>query len=184
MNKHYSHNIYSIVTLFCVAIFFSCKDNFKEVQQIGVLQNAPIGDADTINLKYTDSSRLIANLISPKMLDYSNRSFGFSEFPQGIELILYDQDGNPSKVFADYAISYNDTGLIDLRENVIIATYNQDSLFTSQLYYDQKNEWVFTNQHWRFIGESKDLYGKGFDSNKEFEERQMLELGGDVDVNN
>jgi LPS export ABC transporter protein LptC len=118
------------------------------------------------------------------MLDYSNRPFGFSEFPDGIELILYDKDDNASKVFADYAIYYNATGLIDLRDNVIIATHNQDSLFTSQLFYDQKNEWVFTNKRWRFVGSAKDLYGQGFDSNKEFEEREMLQLGGDVELNN
>lgn len=154
------------------------------MQQIGILANAPIGEADTINLKYTDSSRLVANLLSSKMLDYSNRSFSFSEFPDGIELILYDKDDNESRVFADYAIYYNDTGLIDLQDNVIIATHNNDSLFTSQLYYDQKNEWIFTNKQWRFVGGSKDLYGQGFDSNREFEQREMLELGGDVDVDN
>ena len=51
------------------------------MQQVGVLQNEPIGVADTINLKYTDSFQLIANLLSPKMLDYSNLDFAFSELP-------------------------------------------------------------------------------------------------------
>jgi len=184
LKRHRSHKLIGIAALFCVAIFFSCDNKLKQVQQIGILANAPIGEADTINLKYTDSSRLVANLLSSKMLDFSNRSFGFSEFPEGIELILYDQDNNKSKVFADYAIYYNGTGLIDLQGNVIIATHNKDSLFTPQLYYDQKSEWLFTNQRWRFVGQSKDLYGRGFDSDKQFEKREMLELGGDVEVNN
>lgn len=167
-----------------VTIFFSCKDNFDEVQQIGVLQNAPVGEADTINLKYTDSSKLIANLLSSKMLDYSNRSFGYSEFPEGIELIIYDKENNKSKVFADYAIYYNGTGLIDLRDNVIIATHNKDTLFTSQLYYDQKTEWVFTNKPFRLRTNSSDISGRGFDSDREFERKEMLEMAGEVEVNN
>jgi LPS export ABC transporter protein LptC len=184
LKKTFEHITRSIAAFVFVAIFFSCDNKLKQVQQIGVLANAPIGEADTINLKYTDSSRLVANLLSSKMLDFSNRSFGFSEFPEGIELILYDKDNNKSKVFADYAIYYDGTGLIDLQGNVIIATHNKDSLFTPQLYYDQKSEWLFTNKTWRFVGQSKDLYGKGFDSDREFETREMLELGGDVEVNN
>lgn len=173
-----------IVTIFIVTMFFSCKDNFKEVQQIGVLQNQPIGIADTINLKYTDSSRLVANLLSAKMLDYSNRPFGFSEFPEGIELIIYDDDNNKSKIFADYAIYYNKTGLIDLQGNVILATHNKDSLFTEQLYYDQNTQWVFTNITWRLRTSSSDLKGTLFDSDRNFKEKQMDGMSGDVDINN
>ena len=109
------------------------------------------------------------------MLDYSNRSFGFSEFPEGIELIIYDRDNNKSKIFADYAIFYNETGLIDLQGNVIFATHDNDTLFTSQLYYDQKLEWVFTNKSCRLRTNSSDINGKGFDSDRDFKNKQMLE---------
>lgn len=178
------HSINVIVTILIVTMFFSCKDNLKEVQKIGVLQNAPIGIADTIDLKYTDSSKLVANLLSPKMLDYSNRSFGFSEFPEGIELIIYDRDNNKSKIFADYAIFYSKTGLIDLQGNVILATHDNDTLFTPQLYYDQKLEWVFTNKSWRLRTNSSDINGKGFDSDRDFKDKQMLGMAGEVDINN
>ena len=76
-----------IVTVFTVTMLFSCQNNFEEVQKVGVLQNQPIGEAEGIDLKYTelekDTVRLLANLLSPKMLDYSNRNFAFSEFPDG-----------------------------------------------------------------------------------------------------
>ena len=75
------HIILHIVTVFTVTMFFSCKNNFKEVQKIGISEHEPIGVAENINLKYTDSGKIKANLISPKMLDYSNRDFAFSEFP-------------------------------------------------------------------------------------------------------
>ena len=91
-------------------MFFSCKNNFKEVQQIGVLQNQPIGEAKNIDLKYTEAEdsigRIVANLLSPKMLDYSNRDFSFSEFPDGIRLLLYDENNQKNIVLADYGIVY------------------------------------------------------------------------------
>ncbi len=167
-----------------MAVFFSCKNNLKDVQQIGVLQNEPIYIADTINLKYTDSFKLRANLMSPKMLDYSNRAFGFSEFPEGIELVIYDEDGNESKIFSDYAVIYNETDLIDLQGNVILATHKKDSLFTDQMYFDQLNEWVFTNRPFRLVSDGSDISGRGFDSDKNFDDYEMLEIGGEVQIDN
>ncbi|RNC84131.1 MAG: LPS export ABC transporter periplasmic protein LptC [Winogradskyella sp.] len=184
MRRKYLHIILNIVTALAVTMFFACKNNFKDVQQVGVLQNVPIGIADTINLKYTDSFMLRANLLSSKMIDYSNRDFGFSEFPEGIELIIYDDEGNASQIFSDYAIIYNDTDLIDLRGNVILATHKNDSLFTPQMYYDQKSEWVFTNENFRLRSEGTDVSGRGFDSDRNFVDYEMLESGGIMELDN
>ena len=149
------------------------------------MQNEPIGIADTINLKYSDSLGILAaNLISSKMLDYSNRAFGFSEFPNGIELIIYDKDKNKSKIFADYAIAYNDTDLIDLRGNVILATHNGDSLFAPQMYYDQKTEWVFTNDNVKYVKEGSIQFGRVFDADRNIDFSEILEHSGDIQLDN
>ncbi len=184
MNSNTIHIKKHIVTALAVTLFFACKNNFKDIQKIGVLQNAPVGEAINIDLKYTDSARVIANLLSPKMLDYSNRSFEFSEFPEGIELTIFDDDNNKSKIFSDYAIYYSETKLIDLRGNVILATHRKDTLFTDQLYYDEKNEWVFTNAFFRLKSPTNDIKGRGFDSDKNFKGYEMLEMGGDFEMDN
>ena len=87
-----------MVTVFTVTLFFSCKNNFKEVQNIGILDGGPLTIAENINTKYTDSGKLKSILISPKMLNYSNREFAFYEFPEGINLTLFDADNNENNV--------------------------------------------------------------------------------------
>lgn len=182
MILHIIHNIKYIVTALVVTMFFSCKNNFNEVKQIGVSQNAPVGVAETINLKRTDSGRVVANLLSPKMLDYSNRDFGFNEFPDGLHLILFDDKNQKSDIFADYGIVYEKNNLIDLQGNVIIATHAKDTLFAKQLYYDQKNAWVFTNQPVTFKSSEYLTNGNGFDSNSKFTNAQVLEVTGIISV--
>lgn len=179
----------SIATTLVVAmLFFSCKNNFNEVQQVGVLQNQPASEAQIIDLKYTeveeDSVRLLANLLSDKMLDYSNRDFPFQEFPKGIELRVYDKEGKKTTILSDYAIVYADTDLIDLQGNVRIATHQKDTLFTSQLYYNQKLEWLFTNQSFEFKRSIGPLYGNVFDADMEFKDYQILEMGGNFQIDN
>jgi LPS export ABC transporter protein LptC len=178
MNFLKTYSQYYIVTAIAVTMFFSCKNNFKEIQQIGVLQNEPIGEAEHINLKYTDSGRLKANLLSPKMLDYSNRDFAFSEFPDGVVLHLFDDKNSRSIIVADYAIVYNETDLIDLRGNVVITTQTKDTVFTEQLYYNQKDDWIFTNQPVRYVSPTKIMTGNAFDSNRDFDSYGVTELTG------
>ena len=84
----------------------SCESNFKEVQKMGLSEFTPSGDADSINLKYTDSGRITANLISPKMLDYATVAYPFTEFPNGMHLTLFDKNGRQTYIDAKYAISH------------------------------------------------------------------------------
>lgn len=174
-----------MVTAIVVTILFSCKNNFKEVQQMGVLQNEPIGVAENINLKYTEAKdsigRLIANLESPKMLDYSNREFSFIEFPIGVRLSLYDENNKKNLVLADYAIVYSETDLIDLQGNVILITPQNDSLFAEQMYYDQKQEWLFSNLPVSLKSATANS-GNGdiFDSDTKFKNYTILEGRGDM----
>ena len=183
------HIIKSLVTTMVVTLFFSCQNDFDKVQKVGVLQNQPIGEAENIDLKYTEvqedtTVKLLANLLSPKMLDYSNRDFDFSEFPEGIELKVYDENNNKTTITSNYAIVYNETDIIDLRDDVVVATHDGDTLYTEQLYYNEKLEWVFTDESFTFKRKSGPTHGYGFDSDKTFKKFQMHEMGGEIEVDN
>lgn len=188
MQKQNLHIIKNLVTVIAVTLFFACENDFSEVQKVGILQNQPVGESVNIDLKYTemknDSVRLVANLLSPKMLDYSNRDFSFREFPEGILLKIYDDDDKVTTIKSRYAIFYIDTDIIDLRDNVTITTHDNEILSTNQLYYNQKLEWVFTNKPWVFQQATGPKRGNGFDSDKDFKNFQMLEMGGDFELEN
>ncbi|RLD28459.1 MAG: LPS export ABC transporter periplasmic protein LptC [Bacteroidetes bacterium] len=168
----------SMVTVFTVILFFSCKNNFKEIQNIGIIDGGPLSIAENINTKYTDSGKLKSNLISPKMLNYSNREFAFYEFPEGINLTMYDKENNKSNVIADYAILYDETDLIDLQGNVVLTTHNKDTLYADQLFYNRKTEWLFTNLPVRFRTKDQLINGNGFDSDRSFANAHVLEVTG------
>jgi len=178
MSTSQKYILRSMVTVITVTMFFSCKNNFKDVQKIGAKSAGPLTIAEHINTKYTDSGRLKSHLISSKMNDYSNREFAFFEFPDDIDFTIYDNDANASNVKADYAIIYSETDLIDLQGNVVLTTHNNDTLFADQLFYDQKKEWIFTNQPVRFRTKDQLIDGIGFDSDKTFTKAEVLEITG------
>jgi LPS export ABC transporter protein LptC len=161
-------------------MFFSCDNRLKEVQNIGVSENEPIGVAENITHKYTDSGRVKSILISPKMLDYSNRDFAFNEFPEGINLELFNEKNEKTTILADYAIIYDKTNLIDMKGNVILATETNDTLFAEQLFFDQTKQWIFTNQPVTFRRDLDLINGNGFDSDSKFTDAEVLEINGIV----
>jgi LPS export ABC transporter protein LptC len=176
-------NIFTyIVTVFAVTMFFSCESNFKEVQKLNQKKFIPTGQADTINLVYTDSGRVKAILISPKMIDYGAVESPYTEFPKGIRVTIFDDNNHENYVDADFAVSYKRTNLIDLQGNVKITTFDNKILETTQLYYDQKNDWFFTEKPFKYQdGKGNFLQGPGVDFSKDFKIFNMQKGNGEFE---
>ncbi|WP_344788383.1 LPS export ABC transporter periplasmic protein LptC [Postechiella marina] len=172
--------MFNIVTAIAVTMFFSCNNNLSQVNKIGVSENEPIAEAVDLNFKYIDSGRVKSILISPQMLDYSNRSYPYKEFPKGLDLEVFNEDNKRSNIIADYAIIYDLTNLIDLQGNVKLITADKDTLFAEQLYYDNTKGWLFTNKPVKFRTGLDLIHGNGFDSNSKFTNAEVLEVSGIV----
>jgi LPS export ABC transporter protein LptC len=177
-----SQNISFVIkgaTLVLVAFFmFSCDGNINDVRKINMIDFKPIGEARNFNLKYTDSGRIKAILISPQMLDFSQLEFPFTEFPKGIKVTVYDEQANQSEVTSNYAISYSKSSIIDLSGNVKIKTHDGKSLETEQLYYDQKNEWFFTQKKYIYTNNGSVIEGIGIDFSKDFKQLDTQQISG------
>lgn len=159
----------------------SCESNLKDVQRIYKTSFVPTGEADSINLKYTDSGKVKSILQSLKMVDYSTAKNPFVEFPKGVLVTLIDNNNNRTTVVADKAVSYKKTEVIDLIGNVKIKTHDGKILETNQLYFDQKNEWFFTEEPFRFKdADGSFLQGVGIDFSKDFKIFNMQNNTGEV----
>ena len=184
--KHYitkiMKKIVEYIAVFLAILFLqSCESNLKDVQRIYKTSFVPTGEADSINLKYTDSGRVKSILQSLKMIDYSTAKNPFVEFPKAVLVTLIDANGNKTIVVADKAISYKKTEVIDLIGNVKIQTYDGKVLATNQLYFDQKNEWFFTEEAFTFKdADGSFLQGIGIDFSKDFKIFNMQNNNGEV----
>ncbi len=170
-----------VVTAFAVTLFFGCESNFKEVQKINFTEFTPTSDADTVTLKYTDSGYIKSILLSRKMLDFGSVNFPFTEFPKGVDVTLYDNKGKKTRITASYAVSYKITGIIDLQGKVKIVSQDGQALETEQLYYDQKNEWFFTEKKFKFTDVKGSSNGQGIDFSKDFKVINSQRITGEFD---
>lgn len=174
-------NAYKLLIIFFLC-FISCEDNFQEIKNINNYGNFPIGVAQNIKLIYTDSAKVKAILTSPINYDYTNESFPYSEFPDGIKITFFDKKNQETIVTANYAITYNKTHIVDLVGNVIINTYDGSILKTSQLYWDPEQEWLFTEKKFTFKSVDYDIVATRLDANRSFTIFNTGELDGQVVV--
>jgi len=176
------HILKSFATVFTVAILFmSCGDNYERVGEEAVKPLFPQGIAKNFTLTYTETiesmgtqdsatSRVIAVLTSPISEDFDNQRFKFKTFPEGLQVDFYDEKNNKSVIVADYGIVYSQTNLIDLRGNVVIESHDGKKLETDQLYFDRKNNWIFTEASFKYTNpeDGTVMDGEGMDFNKDF----------------
>ncbi|WP_316928117.1 hypothetical protein [Gillisia marina] len=88
----YQKIIAGIVTAITVTMLFSCEGNLNRVRALDMPDENPQAIGMGLNLKYTDSGRVVATLKSPKMLDFTNMEFPYREFPEGIQVEFFDED--------------------------------------------------------------------------------------------
>jgi len=168
--------------VFSVAMFFlGCKDTYKRVGQEARVLIYPQGVARNFMLTYTEtpeampsdgesSSRVIAVLSGPVSEDYENLIFPYRTCPEGLRVEYFDKENNKSIISADYGIIYSATNVINLQGNVVLETHDGKKLETPQLYYDRSNEWIFTQEIFKYTNpeDGTIMDGEGMDFNKEF----------------
>ena len=171
-------------TLVIIAIttFFSCDDSSTLLKQINTFNENPVGIAYNINMTYTDSASIKARLEAPVHLDFSHLSFKYSEFPDGLKVIFYNEQNQENTVYADYGILYNQTKIVDLKGNVVLLSYDGSRLETDQMYWDAEKEWLFTEEPFLFQNNDYNLAANRLDTNKEFSKFQTGKLSGTIAV--
>ena len=149
---------------------------------INTFNENPVGTAYNIRMTYTDSASIKAKLSAPVHLDYSHLSFKYSEFPEGLKVIFYNEEKQENTVFADYGILYNQTKIVDLKGNVVLLSHDGSRLETSQMYWDAEKEWLFTEEPFIFQNSDYNLAANRLVTNKEFTKFLTGKLSGTIEV--
>lgn len=159
--------IKGIAVLFSSAMLFSCVNDTQKVRDFLADKNLPVGIAREANHIYKDSGRISSRLVTPLMLDFSNRSeHPYSEFPNGIKIVNFEKTEKDSiTITGQYAITYSKTSISEIKGNVIVINHTDKSrLETEQLFWDEKTKYFVSEKAFTLLKENDTIYGVGFES--------------------
>jgi LPS export ABC transporter protein LptC len=179
INTHH-HTIKWIAALFIGCFFMvSCENDVNEVRQLGI-KKPGIEEGKDIVSYLSMSGTMKARLTAPLLLRYQGDSMLKSEFPQSLFVEFYnDSTRIESTLRAKYGRYLEQEQKIYLRDSVVIIRMNGDTLYTSELYWDQAQEKFHTD---KFVEISqreprqKLFAKKGFTSNQSLTQITYNEL--------
>ena len=170
MIKHKQILIRSITVICVTVMLFSCANSSQEVRNFLEEKNLPIGTAKDAYHVYKDSGRITSKLITPLMLDFTNRKkHPYKEFPSGIKIINFENKGLDSiTITGNYALSFEKTSISEIKGNVIVVNHRDSSrLETEQLFWDQTTNYFVSEKAFTLTKKNDTIYGIGFESKED-----------------
>ncbi len=186
MNKNITYKHINIAIISLIAMFFSCTNSPKQVRDFLADKNRPVGEAKDIFHVYKDSGIVTSKLVTPLLFDFSNRKeHPYNEFPEGIKIITIDKVTKDSTtITGNYALSYASTQVSEIKGNVVILNHaDKVKLETNQLFWDQKEQYFFTEDGFRLTTPKDTINGFGFESKQDLSEWLAKDLTGDIEAN-
>lgn len=127
--------------------------------------------SDTLTIVETKNGAVNSRFYAPLVEEYKYAPSPYREFPRGIDIITYDSLGNvKSTLVANYALFWMDLELWETKGDVKATNQDGDMLETPQLFWNQKTERVYSNNHTRLTQGEDVLEGEGFESDQDFTE--------------
>ena len=184
MTKSVVKNIINIAVVVTTAMFFSCKNDAKEVRDFLADKNLPIGESYNIDHKHTDSGRIDIKMKAQVMLDFANRKeHPYSEFPKGIKITTIDKKSDSVTIEGNYARSYSLTNVSEIRDEVVVINHaERTKLTTSEVYWDQKTHYFFTEKKFTFYTLTDTINGFGFEASEDLKHWWVKNQSGVINI--
>lgn len=152
------------------AIFISCLFVYGCENDEGTLKamnenKLMVEEGKNITSLISQNGRIKAKLTAPTMLRYQ-RDTVIIEFPQSLHADFYDSIARKeSWLDADYGKYFESLNKVLLRKNVRVVNIYGDTLFTSELWWDQDQKKFYTDSVVRIIQKDKRINGgKGMEA--------------------
>jgi LPS export ABC transporter protein LptC len=144
-----------------------CENNIEQIKAFSAPEELPVVEAYHYETMYTDSGEVRFYIKAPKLLQFDNEGRTYVEFPEGIELIKYDENQKIiSSITADYAKNFEREEKWEAKNNVIATNAQGDTLKTEHLIWEEKTELIYTEEFVRIIRSDQIITGIGFTSDQ------------------
>jgi LPS export ABC transporter protein LptC len=164
----------------------ACENNLEQIKAFSSPEELPLVEASNFETLYTDSGEVRFFLKAPKLLKFETEGKAYFEFPQGIELVKYDENQNViSSITADYAKNFEKEEKWEAKNNVVATNAQGDTLKTEHLIWEEKTEQIYTEEFVRIIRDDQVITGIGFQSDQSLQNWRIKNPKGEIyiDVN-
>lgn len=176
MRQQLSDNILRILNgtttaiLVVVVLIFhlSCKgESSEKLIAVECSDSLPVMSTFDVNTIISDSGRISYKIIADEWRIYDKRKPPFWAFEKGVYLEKYDKEMNiEATVKCDTAYYYSEQELWKLIGNVNIKNVKDEKFYTPLMYWDQKEEKIYSDSYIKIEQADQVTEGIGFEANQ------------------
>lgn len=134
-----------------------------------------------ITITYVDSGITKAIITTPMMERFNDKANPYLEMKKGLKAVFYNREKvAESTLTANYGISYENTKLVHLKNDVKVVNLQQEELESEELFWDQIKQKIYTSKFVTIKRKNEIIYGDGFESNETFTKYRILKPKGRV----
>ena len=167
-----------------LAIFWSGCVNDPE--QIAAIVNdtpeMPVETAYEARVIYSDSA-IVRVILDAKQMDRYAGMNPRLEMSGGVHMRFFDNRNNvSSELRAQRAVNFEQTGVMEARENVIVVNERNETLNTEHLVWNKESETITTEEFVKITTEDEVIFGHGLESNQDFTKYRIKNIKGTINI--
>lgn len=172
----------------CLFLFFAmlattgCVNDLEQVEAIMEDELLPIEVADSVQIIYSDSALLKVILTANHLERYLGDN-PYLEMTEGVHVRFFNNLGEvESELRSNYAVSYENTDVMEAKEDVVVVNKKGETLNTEHLIWEEKTETIHTEEFVKITTEDEVIFGHGFESNQDFTKYRIKKIKGTINL--
>jgi len=182
--KNHTFNNIGFLFLFFFLLMVSCENDVNEVNEFAGRKDYPTEISKNIEVIRTDSGHIVLRVHSEELQRFSLADEPYIVFPKGIRVTGYIMGQYPDTAYsmsADYAVNYENKSLWEARYNVVAVNRDGEQLNTELLFWDEKNEKIWSDKFSRITTTDGVLFGEnGFEARQDFTKWKLININNSV----
>jgi LPS export ABC transporter protein LptC len=160
----------------------SCENDAEAVKSLSVDdEEFPLEVQYNLTLNYSDSANKRVELYALVAENYSQLEEPKMRFPKGIEVQFFDMLGNEtSRMRANDATHYSKKKFWEAYGDVVVVNSKGEQLNTEQLFWDEKEHRIYSEEFTKLSSPDKIIMGEGFESDEDFENPVITKVTGEI----
>jgi LPS export ABC transporter protein LptC len=164
-----------------VGLFQACQHDPRELEEMMRAYRPDLETALDVEILYSDSAQVKVRITGPRMLQYLDRDNPRQEFPDGVKVQFFGEEGEVSGVLtAKYGIRYEREDEVEVQDSVVWEGEGRQKLETEKLVWDSREKKIRTDRFVVITRPNYKIYGHGFVAEQDFSNARILAPEGRI----
>lgn len=183
MNNLFGYKYFKQAAFLWGCLFvFGCENSQRSLDEWRE-KKVLVEEATDIQSIFSQGGKLRSRLTAPLMIRYSSDTI-YVEFPKSLRMIFFDSaTKEQSRLDARYGKYFESLNKAYLRDSVVVANVNGDTLWTPDLWWDQNTQRFYTDKKVRIYRNGDRIYGgQGLEARQDLSDIIIRQPTGTVTV--